>query len=79
LSTVLAGVGPISAGKPAPGPSGSGAVDTGFWLLFDCLQCPALFHFAPQIGVSRAIFVADAGLLSMSAPRPAGRSPPFSS
>ena len=78
LSTVLSGLGPVSAGKPVPGPSGAGALDTSFWLLFDCLQCPALFHFAPQIGVSGEVFASDAGVRSMSAPRPAGRSPPYS-
>ena len=76
LSTVLAGIGPVSARETVPGPSGPAALDTSFWLLFDALQCPALFHFAPQIGFSGEVFAADKGLRSMSAPRPAGRSPP---
>ena len=77
LSTVLAGLGPAGADKVVPGPSGVNALDTSFWLLFDFLQCPALFHFSPQIGFSGAVFASDACVRSMPAPRPAGRSPPL--
>jgi hypothetical protein len=77
LSTVLAGLGPSGVDRAVPVPPGPGALDSNFWALFDFLQCPALFRFAPQIGFSGEVFASDAGVRSMSAPRPAGRSPPF--
>ena|SRR5439155_23583559 len=78
LSTVLAGLGGVRADKAVSGLTGTDALGASFWLLFDSLQCPALFHFAPQIGSSGEVFASDPGVNSMSSPRPAGRSPPFS-
>lgn len=54
----------------------SGAPDASFWLLFDFLQCPDLFHFAPHIGFAGKVFAPVLEFPSTSAPRPAGRSPP---
>src|SRR2546430_9622195 len=56
--------------------SGTGAPDATFWVLFDFLQCPVLFHFTPSMGFAGKVFASPVDLPSTSAPRPAGRSPP---
>jgi hypothetical protein len=54
----------------------NGAPDATFWVLFDFLQCPVLFHFAPRMEFSGKVFASQFEYPSSSAPRPAGRSPP---
>ena len=54
----------------------TGIPDPSFWLLFDFLQCPDLFHFAPHMEFAGKVFAAALEFPSASAPRPAGRSPP---
>jgi hypothetical protein len=66
-----------AAGNQLDRPSvDTGAPDTTFWLLFDFLQCPDLFHFAPHMEFAGKVFAPVLEFPSASAPRPAGRSPP---
>jgi hypothetical protein len=66
-----------SAGNQVDKPSiDSGVPDPSFWLLFDFLQCPDLFHFAPHMEFAGKVFAQVLEFPSASAPRPAGRSPP---
>ena len=65
------------AGNQVDKPSlDSGVPDPSFWLLFDFLQCPDLFHFAPHMEFAGKVFAQVLEFPSASAPRPAGRSPP---
>ena len=77
LSPVLRELTKSAAGnrfdKPAASP---GAPDAAFWVLFDFLQCPVLFHFDPRMEFAGTVFASDPEFPSSSAPRPAGRSPP---
>ena len=54
----------------------NGVPDAAFWVLFDFLQCPVLFHFAPRMEFAGIVFAPEPEAPSASAPRPAGRSPP---
>jgi hypothetical protein len=54
----------------------NGGPDATFWVLFDFLQCPVLFHFDPRMEFAGNVFAPEAEAPSASAPRPAGRSPP---
>ena len=66
-----------SAGNQLDRPSfDSGVPDASFWLLFDFLQCPDLFHFPPHMEFAGKVFAPVLEFPSASAPRPAGRSPP---
>jgi hypothetical protein len=77
LSPVLQGLSRSAAGNQLDKPSvDSGAPDASFWLLFDFLQCPDLFHFAPHMEFAGKVFATALEFPSASAPRPAGRSPP---
>ncbi len=76
VSPVLQGL-TRSAGNQLDRPSfDSGVPDASFWLLFDFLQCPDLFHFAPHMEFAGKVFAPVLEFPSASAPRPAGRSPP---
>jgi hypothetical protein len=76
VSPVLQGLS-RSAGNQVDKPSvDSGVPDASFWLLFDFLQCPDLFHFAPHMEFAGKVFAPVLEFPSASAPRPAGRSPP---
>jgi len=52
------------------------SADVAFWALFDFLQCPSLFRFAPDLGFTGTVAQPEREALSLSTPRPAGRSPP---
>jgi len=54
----------------------NGAPDASFWVLFDFLQCPDYFRFAPRMEFAGTVLAPVLEFLSASAPRPAGRSPP---
>ena len=56
--------------------AGNAAPDATFWVLFDFLQCPVLFHFEPRMEFAGKVFAPEPEFPSASAPRPAGRSPP---
>ena len=56
--------------------AGNAAPDATFWVLFDFLQCPDLFHFEPRMEFAGTVFAPELEFPSSSAPRPAGRSPP---
>jgi hypothetical protein len=77
LSPVLRGFPPSDNVTRLDNPSsGDNAADVAFWALFDFLQCPSLFHFAPHLGFTGTVAQPEREALSLSAPRPAGRSPP---
>jgi len=79
LSPVLQELSRSVAGNQVDNPSAvNGAPDATFWALFDFLQCPDLFHFAPRMEFAGTVVAPDLEVLSSSAPRPAGRSPPAS-
>jgi hypothetical protein len=80
LSPVLREFASRSAGNLVEKPShGDGAPDVSFWILFDVLQCPALFHFSPHMNFAGTVIESEPVLHSSSSPRPAGRSPPANS
>src|ERR1043165_7759847 len=71
LSPVLSEL--SGAGSQFEKPSlGSTAPDATFWVLFDFLQCPVLFHFAPHMEFAGKVFAPEHEFPSTSAPRPAG-------
>ena len=77
LSPVLRGVPPSDgAARLDKLSSGDNAADVAFWALFDFLQCPSSFRFAPHLGFTGTVAQPEREALSLSAPRPAGRSPP---
>ena len=75
LSPVLQELAQSSAGNRLDKLS-AGATDTTFWVLFDFLQCPVLFHFEPRMEFAGKVFAPEPEFPSALAPRPAGRSPP---
>lgn len=78
LSPVLGGF-PPSGHRLDKLSAGDNSADASFWALFDLLQCPSLIQFAPHFGFTGTVVHAERELLSLSTPRPAGRSPPFQS
>jgi hypothetical protein len=77
LSPVLQGHSQSAAGNQLDKPFvDSGAPDATFWLLFDFLQCPDLFHFAPHMEFAGTVLATALEFPSATAPRPSGRSPP---
>jgi hypothetical protein len=77
LSPVLQEFAKPAAGNQFDKPSASNvAPDATFWVLFDFLQCPVLFHFDPRMEFAGTVFASQPEFPSSSAPRPAGRSPP---
>ena len=76
VSPVLQGLVRSAGNQIDQASANSGAPDATFWVLFDFLQCPDYFHFAPRMEFAGTAFAPVVEFPSSSAPRPAGRSPP---
>ncbi len=75
VTPVLQGLGGTT-GNQILNHSGVDAPDATFWVLFDFLQCPDYFQFAPSMEYAGTVLAPILEFPSASAPRPAGRSPP---